>query len=143
MSKIVKLWSTYSDVFLDGLVGTLWLSAVTVVCGTILGILVALMRMSKLKPVNFVADIYIEVLRGTPILLQLYFFWIGLPKILPFDLSDTSCIITALIVNSSAYISEIIRAGIAAVDKGQSEAARSIGLSEVHVMTRVILPQAI
>ncbi|MBQ4321307.1 MAG: amino acid ABC transporter permease [Oscillospiraceae bacterium] len=143
MSKIVKLWSTYSDVFLDGLVGTLWLSAVTVVCGTILGILVALMRMSKLKPVNFVADIYIEVLRGTPILLQLYFFWIGLPKILPFDLSDTFCIITALIVNSSAYISEIIRAGIAAVDKGQSEAARSIGLSEVHVMTRVILPQAI
>ena len=143
MSKIVKLWSTYSDVFLDGLVGTLWLSAVTVVCGTILGILVALMRMSKLKPVNFVADIYIEVLRGTPILLQLYFFWIGLPKILPFDLSDTFCIIPALIVNSSAYISEIIRAGIAAVDKGQSEAARSIGLSEVHVMTRVILPLAI
>jgi len=143
MEKIVKLWSTYSDVFLDGLVGTLWLSAVTVVCGTILGIFVALMRMSKLKPVNIVADIYIEVLRGTPILLQLYIFFFALPKILPFDISDTASIIMALIVNSSAYISEIIRAGIAAVDKGQSEAARSIGLSEVHVMTRIILPQAI
>ena len=143
MDKILKILSKYSHVFIDGLGGTLWLAAITVVCGTILGILVALMRMSKLKPVNIVADAYIEVLRGTPILLQLYFFWIGIPKILPFAISDTACIIIALIVNSSAYISEIIRAGIDAVDKGQSEAARSIGLSEFNVMTRIILPQAI
>ena len=76
-------------------------------------------------------------------MLQLYFFWIGLPKLVPFELSDTQCIVAALVVNASAFISEIIRAGIGAVDKGQWEAARSIGLSEVHVMTHVILPQAI
>ena len=143
MEKLVKLWEKYSAVFLNGLGGTLWLAAVTVLCGTLLGVLIALMRMSRLKPVNVLADIYIEVLRGTPILLQLYFFWIGLPKIVPFELSDTACIVVALIVNSSAYISEIIRAGIGAVDKGQWEAARSIGLSNGHVMTKVILPQAV
>ena len=129
--------------FWKGLGGTLWLSALTVFFGTLLGMLIALMRMGKSNILRLIADIYVEVLRGTPILLQLYFFWIGLPKLIPYELTDTQCILTALIVNASAYISEIIRAGINAVDKGQWEAARSIGLSETHVMTRVILPQAV
>lgn len=143
MEKIVKLWLKYDSVFLSGLVGTLWISAVTVVLGTLLGMLVAFLRMRKSRVLNFLADAYIEILRGTPILLQLYFFWIGLPKIMPFELSDTACIVTALVVNSSAYISEIIRAGINAVDKGQWEAARSLGLSNKNMMTRVIMPQAV
>ena len=114
------------------------------VFGTLLGMLVALLRMSKFKPSSILAEAYIEVLRGTPILLQLYFFWIGLPKLLPgLNLGDTQCIIVALVVNASAYISEIFRAGINAVDKGQFEAARSLGLTESHVMGRVIIPQAI
>lgn len=129
--------------FWQGLLGTLWLSALTVVFGTLLGMLIAMMRMGKIHILRWFADIYIEVLRGTPILLQLYFFWIGLPRIVPFELNDTQCILVALIVNSSAYISEIIRAGINAVDIGQWEAARSVGLTESHVMTRIILPQAI
>lgn len=143
MEKIVKLWIKYDNVFLSGLVGTLWISAVTVVLGTMLGMLIALMRMGKSKLLNIIADAYIEILRGTPILLQLYFFWIGLPKIMPFELSDTACIVTALVVNSSAYISEIIRAGISAVDKGQWEAAKSLGLSSKNMMVRVIMPQAV
>ncbi len=143
MEKIVKLWIKYDNVFLSGLVGTLWISAVTVVLGTMLGMLIALMRMGKSKLLNIIADAYIEILRGTPILLQLYFFWIGLPKIMPFELSDTACIVTALVVNSSAYISEIIRAGISAVDKGQWEAAKSLGLSNKNMMVRVIMPQAV
>ena len=143
MDKIIRLWNMYSMTFWKGLWGTLWLSALTVFFGTLLGMLIALMRMGKSKILRAIADIYIEILRGTPILLQLYFFWIGLPKIIPYELTDTQCILTALIVNASAYISEIIRAGINAVDKGQWEAARSIGLSETHVMTRVILPQAV
>ena len=133
----------YHMTFWKGLGGTIWLSVLTVFFGTMLGMLIALMRMGKSKILRGFSDIYIEILRGTPILLQLYFFWIGLPKIVPFELSDTQCILAALVVNSSAYISEIIRAGINAVDKGQWEAARSIGLSETHVMTRVILPQAV
>ena len=143
MEKLGKLLVKYYPVYLSGLWGTLWISAVTVLFGALLGVLVALMRMSRFKLLWGISKAYIEVLRGTPILLQLYFFWIGLPKLVPFELSDTQCIVAALAVNASAFISEIIRAGIGAVDKGQWEAARSIGLSESHVMTHVIFPQAV
>ena len=143
MAKMIKIWDKYYMVFLKGLGGTLWISAVVVALGTVLGMLVALMHMGKLKPLRALAEAYIEVLRGTPVLLQLYFFWIVLPKLVPFELSDTGCILVALIINASAYISEIIRAGIGAVDAGQWEAARSVGLSEKNVMTRIILPQAV
>lgn len=143
MEKVIKLLAKYYPVYLSGLWGTLWISAVTVLSGALLGMIVALMRMSRSKVLRAVSGAYVEVLRGTPILLQLYFFWIGLPKLVPFELSDTQCIVIALAVNASAFTSEIIRAGIAAVDKGQWEAARSIGLSETHVMTHVILPQAV
>ena len=142
-AKIVKLLIQYYPVYMAGLWGTLWISAVTIFFGTMLGMVIALMRMGKFKPFRWFADVYIEVLRGTPVLLQLYFFWIGLPKIIPLDLSDTQCIVVALVINASAYISEIIRAGIGAVDKGQWEAAKSIGLSPRHTMTHVILPQAV
>ena len=143
MEKVGKLLVKYYPVYLSGLWGTLWISAVTVLFGALLGVLVALMRMSRFKLLRGISKAYIEVLRGTPILLQLYFFWIGLPKLVPFELSETQCIVAALAVNASAFISEIIRAGIGAVDKGQWEAARSIGLSESHVMTHVIFPQAV
>lgn len=143
MEKVIKLLAKYYPVYLSGLWGTLWISAVTVLSGALLGMLVALMRMSRSKLLNGIAGAYVEILRCTPILLQLYFFWIGLPKLVPFELSDTQCIVAALAVNASAFISEIIRAGIAAVDKGQWEAARSIGLSESHMITHVILPQAV
>lgn len=144
MDKIFGLLEKYYPVYLQGLWGTLWISAVTVLCGTILGVLVAIMRMGRSRLFQAIAGGYIEILRGTPILLQLYFFWIGLPKLLPFiELSDTQCIVVALVINASAYIAEIIRAGIGAVDKGQWEAARSVGLTEVHMMTHVIMPQAV
>ena len=144
MTKMLGLLEKYYPVYLSGLWGTLWISAVTVLLGTLLGMLVALMRMSRSRVLHWISDVYVEILRGTPILLQLYFFWLGLPKLFTFvELSDTMCIIVALVINSSAYISEIIRAGIGAVDKGQWEAARSLGLSSGHMMTRVILPQAV
>ena len=143
MSRIFKVWSKYYLTFLHGLFGTLWLSFAVVILGTLLGVMIAFVKTNRFKPVRMIGDIYIEILRGTPILVQLYFFWLALPKILPFELSDTACILVALTVNASAYIGEIIRAGIAAVDKGQWEAARSVGLSEVHMMTHVIMPQAI
>lgn len=143
MDKLIKILVRYYPIFLTGLWGTIWLAAITVLLGTVLGLLVAILRMSRSKILNAVSGVYIEILRGTPILLQLYFFWLVLPKVMPFKMSDTACIVVALIINSSAYISEIIRAGIAAVDPGQWEAARSLGLSETNVMRRVILPQAV
>ena len=143
MDKIIKILAKYYMVFLKGLWGTMWLASVTLVCGTVLGLLVAFLRMSKFKPASAVAATYIQILRGTPILLQLYFFWILLPRIMPFTMSDLACIVVALIINASAYIAEIVRAGIAAVDPGQWEAGRSIGLTEIHLMQKIIMPQAI
>ena len=141
--KLIKMLQKYYMLFVTGTWNTLWISAVTVLLGTLLGMVIALMRMGKIKPFRLFTNVYIEILRGTPILLQLYFFWIFLPKILPVEISDLNCILIALIINASAYISEIIRAGIGAVDKGQWEAAKSIGLSPIHTLTHVILPQAI
>ena len=143
MDKLIKILVKYYPIFLTGLWGTIWLAAITVLVGTVLGLLVAILRMSRSKILNAVSGVYIEILRGTPILLQLYFFWLVLPKVMPFKMSDTACIVVALIINSSAYISEIIRAGIAAVDPGQWEAARSLGLSETNMMRKIILPQAV
>jgi His/Glu/Gln/Arg/opine family amino acid ABC transporter permease subunit len=142
--KLVKMLQKYYMLFVTGTWNTLWISAVTVLLGTLLGMVIALMRMGKIKPFRLFTDVYIEILRGTPVLLQLYFFWIFLPKFPPLEgLTDLQCILIALIINASAYIAEIIRAGIGAVDKGQWEAAKSIGLSSTHTMTYVILPQAV
>ena len=142
--KLAKMLQKYYMLFVTGTWNTLWLSAVTVLLGTLLGMVIALMRMGKIKPFRLFTDVYIEILRGTPVLLQLYFFWIFLPKIpLLEEINDLQCILIALVINASAYIAEIIRAGIGAVDKGQWEAAKSIGLSPTHTMTHVILPQAV
>jgi His/Glu/Gln/Arg/opine family amino acid ABC transporter permease subunit len=143
MENVFKLVSRYGYVFMDGLWGTLWLSGVTVFFGTVLGTVVALAEMRGGRAVHAILKGYVQVLRGTPILLQLYFFWPLLPKVIPFQLSDTACVVTALIVNSSSYVAEIIRAGVQAVDGGQREAARSLGLTDGQAMRYVILPQAV
>jgi len=143
IESIIKIWAKYYQVFLDGLVGTLQLALITVLLGTLLGTVVALLRMTRFRPLNAVTGAYIEVLRGTPILLQLYFFWLLLPKLLGVNLSEKFCVTVALIINSSSYVAEIIRAGIEAVDKGQAEAAKSLGLSDFNMMRRIILPQAL
>ncbi|MPM61040.1 Arginine transport system permease protein ArtQ [bioreactor metagenome] len=143
LETIAKLLQRYGHLFLAGLVKTLEYSALSVCFGVILGALICIMRMSKIKPLSFLCSAFIEVIRGTPILLQLYFFYFALPKIMPFELTDTQSIVAALVINCSAYISELIRAGIQAVDPGQSEAARSLGLSTSQTMKKVVLPQAI
>ena len=101
------------------------------------------MRRSLIKPFQWFVQFYVWVLRGTPILLQLYFFWIFLPRATGIKIPDSTCIIIALIVNASSYVSEIIRAGIQAVDIGQTEAARSLGMTARNTMTKIILPQAV
>ena len=143
LEKLIRIAIQYYDVYLAGLWGTIWISLVTVLFGTLLGILIALAKMCKFRPLQILVDIYIEIIRGTPMLLQLYFFWLLLPELLGVNLSSTVCVLVALIVNASAYIAEVIRAGIQAVDPGQTEAAKSLGMSDLHCMTRIILPQAI
>lgn len=143
LNTVVSLWERYGFVYMDGVVGTLALAGVTVLFATILGTIIAIMKMSKIKILDIVTSAYIGILRGTPILLQLYFFWLLLPKIVLFQMSDTACIVVALIVNASSYVAEVVRAGIQAVDRGQSEAAKSLGLTPWNEMTKIILPQAV
>ena len=139
----IKILQRYGYVYAQGLARTLCLAGITIVAGTIIGTALALFRMSKIKPLQWFVKGYVWVLRGTPILLQLYFFWILLPRVLPFEIPDTACIIIALIVNSGAYVAEIIRAGVQAVDSGQMEAARCLGLTGSQAMFKVVLPQAV
>ncbi|MGP1348971.1 MAG: amino acid ABC transporter permease [Stomatobaculum sp.] len=143
LQSMSKIWVKYSFVYVQGLVGTIGLSVTVVLFGTILGTLIALLRLSHFRPGHWFVAVYLEIIRGTPVLLQIYFFWLFLPKISPVELSDTGCIIVALIFNAAAYIAEIIRSGIQAVDIGQTEAAKSLGMSPFHTMSRIVMPQAV
>jgi His/Glu/Gln/Arg/opine family amino acid ABC transporter permease subunit len=124
---------------IKGLGVTLALSAITVVGGAIIGFLVCLFTMSNSKILKFLGKAYIEVIRGIPLFLQLYIFYILLSN----EISSFVAIAIALIVNSGAYVAEIIRAGIQSIDKGQYEASRSLGMSKRKTMIKVILPQSI
>ena len=145
LPNMVEILQKYWRLFLlEGLKNTLILTCISVAMGTVFGAVVALMRMSKSRILRFLSSLYIEVIRGTPILLQLYIFYFVLPSLLPFlKLSQFLWVSIALCVNSAAYVSEVIRSGIQAVDKGQTEAARSLGLSEGQTMLKIILPQAV
>jgi len=145
IANIVKIMSEYWDVFLiEGVSYTLILSIITVFFGAIIGALLAMAKRSRIKPLGWIVTGFVEVIRGTPILLQLYFGYFVLPLLFPaLGLTEFSSICIALVINSSAYVSEVIRSGIQAVDQGQTEAARSLGLNGRQTMMRIVLPQAI
>ncbi|NOW06551.1 amino acid ABC transporter permease [Clostridium beijerinckii] len=132
----------YSEYYLKGAEITIVLAFFAVLCGTILGLALTLLRRSKFKPISYIATAYVEFVRGTPLLVQIYIIYIGLPKLIGIDMPDMTVGSIALALNSAAYISEIIRAGIEAVDKGQMEAARSLGMNQGLAMIHVIIPQA-
>ncbi|HDI7421713.1 TPA: ABC transporter permease subunit [Staphylococcus aureus] len=135
--------SKYGSFFLKGIKITILISLIGVALGSILGAFVALMKLSKIKIISWIASIYIEILRGTPMLVQVFIVFFGITAALGLDISALVCGTIALVINSSAYIAEIIGAGINAVDKGQMEAARSLGLNYRQTMKSVIMPQAI
>lgn len=142
---IIEVFIQYWPLFLNGLIGTLKYAFIAVLFGSMLGIIVAIINMSKNKIVSTIGSIYVNVLRGTPLLVQMYIAYFFIPMAFPAlsFLSKEQCVILSLILNSSAYVSEIFRSGINAVDKGQTEAARSLGMSASHTMQKIILPQAI
>ncbi|HEY4537981.1 MAG TPA: amino acid ABC transporter permease [Erysipelothrix sp.] len=143
LQNIIKLIERYGNVFIDGAWGTLSLSFIVVFLGTILGAIIALMRMSKSKVIKQIASIYVEIIRGTPILLQLYLFYYVGADLISNQLPDVFWVTLSLIINSSAYVSEIFRSGIQAVDIGQFEAAKSLGINDRDMMVKIIFPQAI
>lgn len=134
----------YIPLFFEGILGTIGFAIATICIGTILGFLLSLARISKLKVLNYPAKAYIAIIRGTPLLIQLYIFAYGLPLLFPqLNLGKTMAGILALGLNSTAYVAEIFRSGIQAVDLGQSEAARSMGFSYGFTMRKIVFPQAV
>ena len=143
-----KIFVKYWDLFLiKGLSATILLSLVTVVLGTVLGSVLALIKIGKIKPLKWIVNAFVEIIRGTPMLLQLYISTFLIPVIIPamneLENKKLLCISFTLVLNSAAYVSEIIRSGIEAVDKGQTEAARSLGLNSTTTMLQIVFPQAI
>jgi His/Glu/Gln/Arg/opine family amino acid ABC transporter permease subunit len=132
----------YAQYYIKGTEITIVLAFFAVLFGTLLGLALILLRRSKIKPISYIATAYVEFVRGTPLLVQIYIIYIGLPKLIGIDMPDMTVGAIALALNSGAYISEIIRAGIDAVDKGQMEAARSLGMSQRLAMFEIIIPQA-
>lgn len=142
----------YLDLFLEGMGCTVLLSALTVLFGFILALVLTSARMTKIYPLRWLATMYVEVMRATPMLVQLFVVYyvllgdISLPSFKLFGFIRFERLVPgviALSLNSAAYLSEIIRSGIQSIDQGQTEAARSLGLSQMQNMFHIILPQAI
>ncbi|OQY31510.1 MAG: arginine ABC transporter permease [Spirochaetaceae bacterium 4572_59] len=139
----------YWSYFLLGTANTIVLAIFTLILGAIIGLVISLMRLSSRRILSWPARAYISVIRGTPLLVQIFIIYYGLPFNFPqamflgVDLARFVPGIIALSINSGAYIAEIVRAGIQAVDKGQMEASRSIGFNHAESMKLIILPQAI
>ncbi|ABW17750.1 amino acid ABC transporter permease [Alkaliphilus oremlandii] len=141
----------YYQFFIIGAKNTVLLAFFTVALGVVLGIFLALMRISKNKILNFIGTAYVEIIRGTPLLVQIFIVYYGLPM-MGFKIPALSFLgsageefiagIIALSINSGAYVAEIIRSGIQSVDKGQMEAARSLGMPYPMAMKHIIIPQA-
>lgn len=142
------VWSVFRDYspdFFKGLGLTIIFSVISVFLALFLGAVLCLAKVSSVKPLEFVATAYIEVIRGVPLLLQLLLIYALMPRIDygKYLNSEIIAAILALFLNSGAYVAEIFRSGIQAVDKGQMEAGRALGLSKWQTMKKIIIPQAI
>lgn len=145
MFSLAKVWEIFVGkfpAFMDGVGVTLELAFFTVLFGSLLGLIVAVFRKTRFWPLRILMNVYVAFIRGTPLLVQVLMVVYGLPQFgvkLP---RMTLCVI-ALVINSGAYMAELIRAGLQSVERGQVEAADSLGLSSSQTMIHVVLPQAI
>ena len=126
-----------------GLKLTLQMTILSLVLAVIVGMITCLFSISKVKPLNWISGIYLSLVRGTPLMVQAFFIYFGITGALGIRITSFSAAILVLCLNAGAYLSEIFRSGIAAVNKGQMEAARSLGLPYGVAMRKIILPQAI
>ena len=137
----------YMPYYFEGIKYTLLISFVAVLFGAVFGSLLFYMKSSnfhiwKIKPLKIIAVAYIEIIRGTPMILQIFIVYAGAEPFFGMDLSALQAAFVAIALNSAAYVSEIVRAGIDAVDKGQMEAARSLGMKSTAMML-IVVPQAV
>jgi len=124
---------------------TLSVGLSAMVLGFVLGLFITLARKLDNKVLNPIIDLYVSFFRGTPLMVQLFIFFFGLPQIIPFiaRLNAFQASIIVMTVNASAYISEVVRAAIDSVDRGQMEAGLSVGMTKAQAMERIVLPQAL
>lgn len=128
---------------LNGVKMTIYLTVVSLALATVLGLISGLMNISKSKWLRVPARLYVNIVRGTPLLVQILFIYFGLPSVSDIKLSPVTAGIIAIGFHIGAYVSEVFRAGIESIDKGQIEAGRSLGLSAGQTMRKIIIPQAI
>ena len=138
----------YMPYYFEGIKYTLLISFVAVLFGAVFGSLLFYMKSSnfhiwKIKPLKIIAVAYIEIIRGTPMILQIFIVYAGAEPFFGMDLSALQAAFVAIALNSAAYVSEIVRAGIDAVDKGQMAAARSLGMKKSTAMMLIVVPQAV
>ncbi|NLY55826.1 MAG: amino acid ABC transporter permease [Firmicutes bacterium] len=129
-------------VLLEGAWVTIKLTTIAVAIGLVIGTFVGMARTSKNKLLYGIASVYVDFIRGTPLLVQIFLVYMGLPQVLGFPIPVWIAAISALGINSGAYVAEIVRAGIQSIDRGQVEAARSLGMTHRQTMRYIILPQA-
>lgn len=127
---------------LSGAVLTVQITAVSVFVGTIIGLVLGLFRSSESKILIAVSTVYIEFIRGTPLLVQLFLIHFGTPQLFDISMEAYWSAVIAMSINSGAYVAEIVRGGIQSIDAGQSEAGRSLGLSYIQTMAYIVMPQA-
>ncbi|MCM3570261.1 amino acid ABC transporter permease [Neobacillus mesonae] len=125
-----------------GLQVTLYIFVIAIILGFLIGLVVALLRLAPIKILNWIAKVYVDAIRGTPFIVQLFFIYFGLNSLHIISLNNSAAGIITVAINAGAYFAEIIRAGIQSIDKGQTEAARSIGFTASQTMRHIILPQA-
>ena len=127
---------------LKGLQVTLYIFVIAIILGFIIGLVIALLRLAPSKILNWISKVYVDAIRGTPFIVQLFFIYFGVNSLQLISLNSTTAGIVTVAINAGAYFAEIIRAGIQSIDKGQTEAARSIGFTGSQTMRYVVLPQA-
>lgn len=137
-----SILTNYKEQFISGFLTTLQVSLLALIASFLLGTILAVMRLAPFKPLNVLSRVYVEFVRNTPILIQIFFFYFGLPA-LGVQLNPFTSGTLGLTVYTGAFIAEVIRAGIQSVDRGQMEAGMASGLSYSQTMRHIILPQAI
>lgn len=135
-------WNTFLPLLLRGAVISIEVTLGATAIALVLGLVIALMRISPIRLFNILGSMYVQIIRGTPLLLQLFYIYYVLPFI-GVELSPFVAGILGLALNYAAYMSEVYRAGILSVDKGQLEAAASLGMTPSLTMRRIVLPQAV
>jgi len=139
---MIDFWLPHFEFISQGVIVTLQFTCTAIVGGFLIGLLFALMQLTRSFILNAIATAYLSIFRGTPMLVQLSIIYFGIPSVTPLDLSVFFAGSLALSLNSGAYVAEILRSGIQSIDKGQMEAARSLGVSYMYMMRDLILPQA-